>query len=111
MAKKQATATETAAAVVPVRAAKSKSTTPRVSTVKHSKSNISEPAVPQMEAVGAGTPQVHTDHHAEISRIAYSYWESRGYQGGSQVDDWLRAEQEYRLRSEQLRASAASVLS
>ena len=32
----------------------------------------------------------------EIARLAYSYWEARGYQGGSPEEDWLRAEQELR---------------
>ena len=30
----------------------------------------------------------------QIARLAYSYWEARGYQGGSPEEDWLRAEQE-----------------
>jgi hypothetical protein len=30
----------------------------------------------------------------EISRLAYSYWEARGYQGGSADEDWFRAERE-----------------
>jgi hypothetical protein len=30
----------------------------------------------------------------QIASLAYSYWESRGYQGGSPEEDWLRAEQE-----------------
>lgn len=32
----------------------------------------------------------------EIARLAYSYWEARGYQGGSPEEDWLRAESELR---------------
>ena len=28
----------------------------------------------------------------DIAQLAYSYWESRGYQGGSPEEDWLRAE-------------------
>lgn len=32
----------------------------------------------------------------EIAQLAYSYWEARGYQGGSSEEDWLRAEQELR---------------
>jgi hypothetical protein len=107
--KKQVTATETAAAAVPARAAKPKTATPRVRTVKHSKTVAAESsvpaadtAVPQMEADALiEMVQVQIDHHGEISRIAYGYWESRGYQGGSQVDDWLRAEHEYRQRIEQ----------
>jgi DUF2934 family protein len=32
----------------------------------------------------------------EIAQLAYSYWEARGFQGGSPEEDWLRAEQELR---------------
>ena len=41
----------------------------------------------------------------EIAQLAYSYWEVRGYQGGSSDEDWLRAEQELRAG---LTASAAN---
>ena len=30
----------------------------------------------------------------DIARLAYLYWESRGCEGGSPEQDWLRAEQE-----------------
>ena len=30
----------------------------------------------------------------QIAKLAYSYWVSRGYQGGCPQEDWLRAEQE-----------------
>lgn len=29
-----------------------------------------------------------------IARLAYSYWEARGYQDGNPEQDWLRAERE-----------------
>jgi len=32
----------------------------------------------------------------EIARLAYSYWEARGGQGGSAEEDWLRAERQLR---------------
>ena len=32
--------------------------------------------------------------HGDIARLAYSYWEARGHQGGSPHEDWLRAERE-----------------
>lgn len=35
----------------------------------------------------------------EIAILAYSYWVSRGYQGGCPEEDWLRAEQELTLRA------------
>ena len=38
--------------------------------------------------------------HEEIAALAYSYWEARGGQGGSQWDDWFRAERELK-RAEQ----------
>jgi hypothetical protein len=31
-----------------------------------------------------------------VARLAHSYWEARGSQGGSPEADWLRAEQELR---------------
>ena len=33
----------------------------------------------------------------EVAELAYSYWESRGFQGGSPEEDWLRAERELML--------------
>jgi hypothetical protein len=36
--------------------------------------------------------------HDEIARLAYSYWESRGYQDGLAESDWLRAEAELTSR-------------
>lgn len=34
----------------------------------------------------------------EIAKLAFSYWEARGCQGGSPEEDWARAEQEVRSR-------------
>jgi len=34
--------------------------------------------------------------HEEIARLAYSYWEARGWKHGSAEQDWLRAERELR---------------
>jgi len=36
----------------------------------------------------------HVVSHVDIARIAYSYWEARGRQGGSAAEDWFRAERE-----------------
>ena len=41
-------------------------------------------------------PMPPTPTFDEIAQLAYSYWEARGYQGGSSEEDWLRAEQELR---------------
>lgn len=34
----------------------------------------------------------------EIARLAYSYFEARGYEHGHAIADWVRAEQEYEAR-------------
>ena len=36
--------------------------------------------------------------HRAIAELAYSYWEKRGGQGGSALEDWLRAERELQGR-------------
>lgn len=62
---------------------------------------------PQTAAVKLAEPGGGTGaaHHAalvpareEIARLAYSYWESRGGEGGSPEEDWARAERELRSR-------------
>ncbi len=45
--------------------------------------------------IAASSPEI-VDEHEAIARLAYSYWEARGYQGGDPEQDWLRAEAEYR---------------
>jgi hypothetical protein len=44
------------------------------------------------------TPAVSPPTHDEIARLAYSYWEERGRQGGSAAEDWQRAERTLRGR-------------
>ena len=36
----------------------------------------------------------------DIAQLAYSYWEARGYQGGSPWEDWFRAERELKEKRE-----------
>lgn len=59
---------------------------------------VSEELVSEVGASGGTLVEVSQE---AIAQLAYSYWEVRGYQGGSPEEDWLRAEQE-------LRASAAT---
>jgi hypothetical protein len=87
MPKKQAIVKETAAAASTARAAKS--TTPRVKAAQHSKVVSSEPVIAQSH------PQ---EANETVAQIAYGYWESRGRQGGAALEDWVRAEHEYRQR-------------
>jgi hypothetical protein len=41
---------------------------------------------------------VSAPKHADIASLAYSYWEARGRQGGSALEDWLRAERDIERR-------------
>ena len=68
----------------------------------------SVPAVEAAEpALASPTPVesiiVTQPSREEVARLAYSYWEARGCQGGSPAEEWLRAESEIRL------AAAATV--
>lgn len=87
MAKKQEIVKTTVAAAPPARAAKPK--TPRVKTAQHSKTASTEPVITQ------SNPE---NPHEVIEQIAYYYWESRGCQDGAALEDWVRAEHEYRQR-------------
>jgi hypothetical protein len=55
------------------------------------KSTIADSQSPAA-AVPPALPRTVT--HEQIARLAYSFWEARGCQGGSEHDDWLRAERE-----------------
>ena len=70
---------------------------PRAGTAKHrtTKATETKPVV---------TESFPDDSQVVIARIAYGYWESRGQEGGDAVEDWLRAEDEYRTH----RAAAAA---
>jgi len=63
---------------------------------------VSAPSEPQPAAVLetpiVETPAVQISEQDEIAKLAFSYWEARGCQGGSPEEDWARAEQEVRSR-------------
>ena len=82
-------------------------TTPRKAAVAPVEtSNGSSHSIGQLvEAVGSNGVAPAVDTH-EIARLAYSYWEARGGQGGSPEEDWRRAEQELRARCVTATASA-----
>jgi hypothetical protein len=87
MAKKQDIVTKTVAPAPPARATKPK--TPRVKAAQHSKQISAEPIIAQNNS---------EDSREAIAQIAYSYWESRGRQDGAALEDWVRAEHEYKQR-------------
>jgi hypothetical protein len=82
------TSTKETAASAPVRAAAK----PRVKTVKHSKAASTPATAVEVETVEVET--VTLSAHDQIAKIAYGYWEARGFEAGSPEQDWLRAEQE-----------------
>jgi hypothetical protein len=66
------------------------------SSAKHRNPAVTERSesviAPSSPAAGAAPNPTFDD----IAQLAYSYWEARGYQGGSSEEDWLRAEQALR---------------
>jgi len=73
--------TGAAAAAVPVKRRATRSKSSVLSTSETSFNSKSSEASIDREAV---------------ARLAYSYWEARGFEGGSAEEDWLRAEEEIR---------------
>jgi hypothetical protein len=63
----------------------------RVSRAKGPVSSTSEISSPA--STHTGEPVI--DREA-VALLAYSYWEARGFTGGSPEEDWLRAEREMR---------------
>jgi hypothetical protein len=55
------------------------------------------PRHPRRSASAAAAPETSAVLE-QIAHLAYSYWEARGYRGGSPEEDWLRAEQELRTQ-------------
>jgi Protein of unknown function (DUF2934) len=54
---------------------------------------------PVLKDESSEAPDVPRLESEEVARLAYSYWEARGGQGGSPEEDWLRAKQEIQTRS------------
>ena len=44
--------------------------------------------------------EVSAPTHDRVAELAYSFWEARGFQGGSPWEDWFRAEEELKRRRE-----------
>ena len=70
----------------------------RPSTVEISNTPTSEPKVLPVAPTAVATTPTESFQDA-VARVAYSFWEARGFQGGSPEADWLRAEQELRAAS------------
>ena len=95
------------AAAVPARRKSSSSKRTSHSAVPVEDSNTPEiepsvvPVEPVAEILSPATPVASSyaaPAYQDIARLAYTYWEARGCQGGSPEQDWLRAEQELYVR-------------
>jgi hypothetical protein len=53
--------------------------------------------LPQVQPVASDRPEVE-----EVARLAHQYWLDRGSPIGTPEKDWFRAEEEFRLRRQQL---------
>jgi hypothetical protein len=79
---------------------------PRAKRAAEPQTPLAPAAEPETIAPQADAPAftaVCAPAYDEIAKLAYSYWEARGCQGGSPEEDWLRAEAELSART----ASAA----
>jgi uncharacterized protein involved in copper resistance len=56
----------------------------------------SEAAAVEISSAAGATESGRVIDRDAIAGLAYSYWEARGYTGGSAEEDWLRAEREIR---------------
>lgn len=65
----------------------------RATRTKSSESSTSE--ISSKDSMRQVKPDPAVDREA-VARLAYSYWEARGFAGGSAEEDWLRAEEELR---------------
>jgi len=74
----------------------------RVQRTKHAEASVDRKISTASETVVQ--QEMVVDREA-VARLAYSYWEARGFIGGSPEEDWLRAEREIR---ETLAASATA---
>jgi hypothetical protein len=72
--------------------ARAKSTVTR----KHRNSAVNERSESATAPSSAAAAPASSPKFDEIAELAYTYWEARGYQGGSSEEDWLRAEQALR---------------
>jgi hypothetical protein len=101
--KPEASTVVNSASSAPAAAPAKKTRTPRTKAASAPTDGTRKPA-PRSSAKRAadGTTTSHAVvidlGREDVARLAYSYWEARGYQGGSPVEDWLRAEEELRER-------------
>jgi Protein of unknown function (DUF2934) len=73
--------------------------TAKPATVLTQTASEEEVATPAVSDVSETVRSEYLPSHEEISALAYTYWEERGYAHGDPEHDWLRAEAELRQRA------------
>jgi hypothetical protein len=68
---------------------------PRRAPVRRAKQNPAPKIASEIQVSAAQeTATVSSPSRDEIARLAYAFWEARGFAIGSPEEDWLRAERE-----------------
>lgn len=91
---KKTTAEKAVSAAKEPRAVKSAS--PRVTSVRHSKVAATSEPITSPDPVVSFESALPQNASEAIAKLAYGYWNARGCQGGNALEDWLRAEAEFR---------------
>ena len=80
----------------PAAPARHKSATPKRASNKTEIQPSIVPVEPVAEILSPSAPVApsYVPSYQEVAKLAYSYWEARGCQGGSPEQDWLQAERE-----------------
>jgi hypothetical protein len=87
--RKHTSATRSASAVTHKRTATKKTAQP-----SNVAGKAAAPVIAAVETVPSPVQTFASPTHVEIARLAYSFYEQRGYQPGNPQEDWLRAERE-----------------
>ena len=87
---KKTTEPEASTPAAEPRPARTRAAAPKAAVAAH-KHATKKATQPVEEAAGQPAREITRD---DIARLAWSYWEARGYQGGSPEEDWFRAERE-----------------
>jgi hypothetical protein len=98
MAQKQKTENELVASAAAGAAPRRRSAAPRSKAASAARNTYTTPQTESPAPSPVATSAYTEPTYDEIASLAYSYWVSRGCQGGSPEEDWLLAEQALRTR-------------
>jgi len=94
MATKRSVGSESGVSGAAPARAKSTVTRKHTNSAAAAKTKNNRPAAISTTSTGFAAPTFD-----QIAQLAYSYWEARGRQDGSHLEDWFRAERDLRQRT------------